>query len=252
MRLIVTTFVTIFICLISFWIVKLWGGSQVYYEYKHSLFTQSNQVIEFNHAAPEKTEEALATAENIYLDVVSTLDQKIVVLKRKWSAKEKPVHYQNYIDVKNDVVLLTDFKDILKNKKIIFNLDQNIQAGHDIFFQNLKDLGLEKSENFIVTSPSEPPIKALKEIAPALVYGTTKPEILKIVAMDSMSLVEAANIRADVIIHPLLIKGLPFFTESLLAEFKRRFKKIIIGPIKNEAEKKEAVKLNPYGLIIDL
>lgn len=252
MRLFLTTVVTLIICLISFWIIKLWGRSQIYYEYKHALFTPTGKIVEFVHALPANTVQTLTNNENIYLDVVSTLDQKIVVLTRKWSAQEKPAHYQNYSDIKNDVVLLTDYKDLLKNKKIIFNINQNIQAAHDIFFHNMQELGLEKSENFIVTSPNEPPIKALKEIAPAFVYGTTQPEILKIVAMDSMHLIEAANIRADVIIHPLLIKGLPFFKESLLAEFKKRFKKIIIGPIKSEAEKKEAVKLNPYGLIIDL
>jgi hypothetical protein len=179
-----------------------------------------------------------------------TGDQKLIVPKRAWKQEEKPIRYSKLEEIKQDVLVLEDYKDLLRSKKIIFNIIENSAAVHENFVHNMKELGLEKGENFIVFSPYEAPIKSLKELAPAYLYGTTQPEILKILAMNSMYLIEAANIRADFIIHPLQIRKQTFFVDSLVQEFKRRNKKIIVGPIQ-AAEKEEAVKLNPYGLIIE-
>ena len=109
---------------------------------------------------------------------------------------------------------------------------------------------MEKGENFIITSSFEAPLKALKEIAPALVYGSTQPEILKIVAMQSMYLLEATTLRADVIIHPLKIRNQHFFNEEIMTEMTRRHKKIIVGPL-YEGELAEALLLKPYGVIVN-
>lgn len=234
---------------VCFWIVKLWGQSQGYPEYKHPMFTAQTTPIEFIKPSYENLITTLKGPQNIYLDVATTLDQKLVIANRAWALNEKTLRNQNYEDVKKDVILLSEYKDHLKVRKIIFNLVENAQAGHEIFFHNIKEIGLGKGENFIVTSPYEALIKALKEIQPALIFGSTQPEILKILAMNSMYVVEATNIRADVIIHPIYVRKQLFFTDELLKEFARRHKRIIVGPI-TSAEKEKAVSYNPYGLII--
>jgi len=250
MRLLVVTIGSLFVFVVSFTIVKLWGQSQTYPEYRHLMFAVSPQPIEFIKPKFENVEKDLKEKEFLFLDVVVTGDQKLIVPKRAWKQEEKPIRYSKLEEIKQDVLVLEDYKDILRSKKIIFNIIENSAAVHENFVHNMKELGLEKGENFIVFSPYEAPIKSLKELAPAYLYGTTQPEILKILAMNSMYLIEAANIRADFIIHPLQIRKQTFFVDSLVQEFKRRNKKIIVGPIQ-AAEKEEAVKLNPYGLIIE-
>lgn len=248
-RVLIVTVFTLILCFISFWIVKLWGQSQVFPIYKHALFTEQTSPIEFVKPSFEKMKIVLDGNENIYLDVVNTQDQKLVIPMRIWAKQEKDIRHLTYDEVKNDVLLLSDYKDKIQNRKIIFNIAENSHAGHEIFFHNIKEIGLEKGETFIVTSPYEAVIKALKELQPALIFASTKPEILKILAMESMYLVEATVIRADVIIHPLTIRKQTFFTDNLLKEFARRNKKIIVGPISAD-EKEKAVSLNPYGYVI--
>lgn len=250
MRIIVVSLGSVLVVFILFLIAKLWGQSQVYPEYRHPMYSVSSGVIEFIKPKYENLEKDLKEKEFLFLDVVVTQDQKLVAPKRAWKQADKPIRYSLVDEIKNDVLVLQDYKDILRQKKIIFNLIENSLAVHENFIYNIEQMGLEKGENFIVTSPYEAPIKALKEKAPAYLYGTTQPEILKILAMGSMYLFEAVNIRADVIIHPLQIRKQTFFTEDLLKEVARRHKRIIVGPIV-ASEKEEAVKLQPYGLIIE-
>lgn len=253
MRIFLISIGSLFFCLIIFWTIKFWGRSQVFTEYPHPLFeyaaTQSRPLY-FIKPQPRLVEKALDSVENLYLDVATTGDQKVVVAKKVWELKKKPIRYLNYEDIKNDVILLLDVKNKLSNRKLIFNLSENVQAGHMIFFDELKNLGLEKGENFIVTSPYEALAKALKEVAPTFLYGSTQPEILKIVAMESMGLIEALKLRADIIIYPLKIKNQKFYDETLLQELSRRRMHFIVGPIDN-AQVEEAKALNPWGIIVE-
>jgi hypothetical protein len=115
----------------------------------------------------------------------------------------------------------------------------------------MKLLGFEKGKNFIVTSQYEAPVKALKEAAPALLFGSTEPEILKILAMQSMYILEAVSIRADIIIHSLKIKNHDFFNDEIVAELKKRHKRIIVGPVATSEEIAQARKLQPYAIILN-
>ena len=250
MRIILVTAGSLFVFFVLLLTIKFWGKGQAYNEYKHAMLQVQQAPIEYARPNYARLLETINSTKNIYLDVTVTFDQRLVIPKRKWVSTEKPLKLLSYDDVKNDVLLVVDFAERLKNRKIIFNLLENAQAIHETFIFDLKNIGMEKGENFIVTSQYEAPIKALKEIAPALVYGSTQPEILKIVAMRSMYLLEAVTIRADVIIHPLKIRNHNFFNEEILQELSRRHKKIIVGPV-NFEEIEEARKIKPLAIIVN-
>lgn len=248
-KIFAVTFFALLISFVCFLTIKYWGQSLAYTEYKHPMLEQEEKPILFSKPSFEHLDQALAGTENLYLDISVTFDQKLVIPRRKWQSTERPVRLLDYEEVKNDVILLADVSEQLKSRKLIFNLIENAHAVHEVFMHNLKQMGLEKGDNFIVTSPYEAPMKALKEIAPALVYATTQPEILKIVAMQSMYLIEAVSFRADVILQPLKIRQHDFFNEELLAEMKRRKKKILVGPIEPD-QIQSALQLEPLGIII--
>lgn len=252
MKIIIVTIATVFIFFIALLTVKFWGKAQTYSDYKHVMLQTGADAspIEFIRPSYEHLKEIIESDKNIYLDVTVTFDQKLVIPRRKWLTTEKPVRLFSYDEVKDDVILVADIKDHLIKKKIIFNLNENAQAMHETFMHDMKLIGLAKGENFIVTSQFEAPIKALKEIAPALVYGSTQPEILKIVAMQSMYLLEAVNIRADVIIHPIKIRKHNFFNEEIVSELQKRFKKIVVGPVDLE-ELNKARALKPLAIILN-
>lgn len=250
MKIIVVSISAVVVLLVSLLTIKFWGRGQVYSEYKHAIFQTQALPVEFIKPNYEHLEETIRSDKNIYLDLSITFDQKLVLLRRPWRSDERPVRLYTYDEIKNDVLLLSDFKEILKKKKIIFNFIENAPAVHESFMYEMKKMELDKGDNFIVTSAYEAPIKALKEIAPALVYGSTQPEILKILAMRSMYLLEAATLRADVIIHPLKIRKQNFYSEDIMSELQKRYKKIIVGPINND-ELSAARELNPFGIIIN-
>ena len=252
MKIIVISLVTLFFLFVALLTVKFWGKSQVYANYSHAMLEAGSDLAPLIYIRPsyENLKEVIAGDKNIYLDVTVTFDQKLVIPKRKWLATEKPARLFSYDEIKNDVILVTEIKDFLAYRKIIFNPNENAQAIHETFIHDIKLIGLEKGENFIVTSQYESPLKALKEIAPALVYGSTQPEILKIVAMQSLHLLEAVSLRADVIIHPLKIHKHNFFNDEILAEMKKRFKKIIVGPISAD-DMDQARTLKPFAIILN-
>lgn len=249
MRIIVVTICSLTVFFLGLLTVKFWGKAQTFPEYNHAMLQEQSSPIEFFKPNYDHLSEALASTKNLFLDVTVTFDQKLVIPKRKFVATEKPIKLFKYDEIKSDVLLVTDLKNRLINRKIIFNMVDNARAIHETFLFDLKAMGMDKGDTFIVTSQYEAPIKALKELAPAFVYGSTQPEILKIVAMQSMYVLEAVSIRADVIIHPLKIRNQLFYNDEILQELKRRHKKIIIGPIAEE-ELPMARQLNPFGIIL--
>lgn len=249
MRIFGVIAITLGFMLGGFWMVKFWGRSQLFIEYHHPMLTNVETPVLFYKPKAQDVEAALKSDQNLFLDVANTLDQKMVIITSPDHLQGKQIRNEKYDNIKDYVLLLSNYAPNLKKKKIIFNLFENAIAGHEIFINFLNEVDLQKGENFIVTSPFEAIAKSIKEKSPALLFGTTQPEILKIVAMDSMFLIEAANIRADFIIHPLKIRNQNFFNQSILAEIHRRHKNIIIGP-ETENHLEEANRLKPYGIIL--
>jgi hypothetical protein len=178
--------------------------------------------------------------------VANTKDQRVVLVK----SGNNNIRGKLYSEVENDVLPLDKFKEQLQQRKIIFNIVENAIAGHLIFTDEIKKLSLEKGENFIITTPYETMAKSIKDLQPTFLFGTSQPENLKLKAMESLYLVEAANIRADIVIYPLKYYKQTFFTDTLIADIKRRHKKFIVGPVKL-SEVEEAKKLNPFAIIIE-
>ena len=249
MRLIGVTLATLFVVFISFLTVKYWGKSQIYVEYKHPFYSvaNSNEPLIFVKPKFENLKAEIEGANNLYLDVSVTLDQILVTPLEKF---EKPIRYSNFEEIKDKVISIGQIAPHMKGeRKFILNLIENAHAMHEILMVNFRKYRLEDGKSFLIVGEYEAPIKALKEIAPALLYGSTKPEILKLLAMESMGLVEAITLRADAVIHPLLIRNQPFFSEALVQEINHRHKKIIVGVIP-ETELEQAKALKPFAIVV--
>jgi hypothetical protein len=251
MRIIVVTAGTLLVCFLGLMVTKYWGKARQFPEYQHPFFAEAAKApIMFKEAVgltPEEINTLLKSSENLFLEVAFTQDQVLVLPLQKF---EKEIRYFSLADVKDKVLDITQLAPFLKtDRRVIFKLMENTRAEHEVFVENLKKVGMDDSKNFLVMSDYEAPLKSLKELAPAYIYGSTKPEILRIVAMQSMHILEAVNFRADVIVHPLLLRNQEFYNEELLNEMKRRHVKIIVGPI-SPSEMDRAQHLNPFGIII--
>lgn len=261
MRLLTATIISLMVCLFFFLIIKLWGNSQLYIEYKHPFYADATETLIFKVLTPQNIKDGLKTEANIYLNVGVTLDKKLIVIDpvyeaQKQVAEKRTSKFQSrsFDEIKSadpqSAVWIEDYKEQLQDKRIIFNLQDNPLSGSPVFIDTMKNLGFEAGNNFIYISAYDPPAKDLKELQPTYLFGTTNPEILRLKAMESLFILEAATFRADIVIHPLTYYNRPFYTETLLKNIERRFKKVIIGPI-SENEKDEALKLKPLGIILN-
>ncbi len=267
MRLIIATIIALTVSFAFFVMIKIWGTSQPYSEYSHPFFTRaangthqgSTDPLVFKILTPENLTEGLKTSENIYLNIAITSDLKLIIIDKDYEAQKQldkkstaKLHSRLFTDVADGTpkaaVLVENYKDQLKVKKIIFNMQDNPLQGTTVFVDNMKKIGLDSGSNFLFVSAFDPPAKDLKSQQATYIYGTTDPEILRIKALESMYLIEAASFRADVVIHPLTYFKQPFFTETLVNELKRRHKKFIIGPLV-DGEMNDALALKPFGVI---
>ena len=252
MRVIVAIIISLFVSTIVFLTIKFWGLSVPYSDYKHP-FYDTTEIVIFKKPVFANIDQALTkTSDNLYLDVANTRDQKLVIIATNNDRSmdhTKDIRNKQYAEVEKDVLLLSNYKGFLQKRKIILNINENAIGGHLIFTDHVKSLGFEKGDNILITTPYETLSKTIKEILPTFLYGTTQPEILKLKAMESLNLIEAATMRADILIYPMTYYKQPFYTEKLQSELKRRFKRIIVGPI-SSSDLEEAKKLQPFGIII--
>jgi hypothetical protein len=246
MRLFFSVFISLFVSAVFFFTVKFWGQSQRYIDYNHAFYSNVQTPLVFEKSNAKTLIENLQSDKNLYLDIAITLDQQIVLPLESLNTKFR---VQNFREMKQPAALMSDYAVQLKGRRLILNLIENPIAGPDIILNELKKMGFDKENNFVFTSPYDAQMKDLKEKTPAYLFGTTNPEILRIKSMESVYLMEASVFRSDIVIHPLDFYKQPFFTETLLADLKRRFKRFIVGPIKPE-QIEEAKKLNPLGIII--
>ena len=251
MRILIITLGTAVVCLIIFLILKIWGGSQTFISYSHPFYNQQNgTVIQFEKPKFSEISEILKNSKkNIYLDIATTKDGAIVIHEvNKYQTSSFRNQYSK--DIKDVVLNLSDFKNSLKNRKIIFNLTENAIAGDKTLIEEFQKMDLDDKSEILISAPYEVMSKSLKELAPTYIFAASKPEILRLKAMESFYLIETASLRADVIVHPLYYYKKLFFTETFVQEIKRRNKKIIIGPIP-KSEYEDALKLNPFAIIVD-
>lgn len=252
MRLLVSTIIALVVSFAIFIMVKMWGLSQPFIDYKHPFLDTDKTPVVFHLLKQGWSIEDLEKSKekNLYLNIGITQDE-IPVITRKDLGQ---VRTKTYALVKNDVYTAEQIAATLKDKKIIFNILENPIAGPEIFIEFIEKVGLLESRNFLVTSPFDVPLKYVKEKQPTFYFGTSQPEILRIKALENLWLVEATTFRADIVIHPPTYYKQVFFTPVLLAELKRRFKRYIVGPA-NPAEfeqiKDAELLKNAFAIIVN-
>jgi hypothetical protein len=250
MRIIIVTIGTLIVCFGALMATKFWGQARQFPEYQHPFFAQATSPLIFKEVAglPRSEVEAVLKSDaNLFLELAFTEDQIMVLPLEKL---EKEVRHYNLSEIKEKVLDVEQLAPYLKaNRRVIMKLMENTRAEHEVFVENLKKIGMQDAKNFLVMSDYEAPLRSLKEIAPEYVYGSTKPEILRIVAMQSMHILEAVSIRADALVQPLEIRNQDFYNNELVNEMKRRHVKIIVGPV-SSSEMSRALQINPFGIIV--
>lgn len=255
-RIIIATVIALFVSSTIFLSVTFWGQSQHYSYYEHPLLPKKDApeqkpvvILAISPELLKKYPAKYAAAEAVMINLSITGDNQWIVAPLEETFR---VQTKNYEQISNQVVKLQELiKDPSLNllkKKMILNIVENPIGLENSFDQLLEMIGQKEGHSIIVTSPYEIPLKTLKEKHPTFIFGSSKPEVLKLKAMESLYLIGAATLRADMVIYPLTYYKQPFYTEALMKELKHRYKNIIVGPLE-EGELPKALELKPWGVI---
>lgn len=263
MRLLLISFGSVVVFLMMLFTARFWGLGIAYQEFKHPFFEQralyTVQVENFGQAADAIKAEPDVV---LWLDVRVTKDHKLIVLSPATThayitqsnlgrAYVGPkIYYYNWSLLKThfaEAKLLTDFVAQFPQRRFVINVIDNQYSIHELVTKELKDYDPDK--RFLIHSETDIILKSIKDKEPFWLYGTSLPELTRLVTFSSIGLQPAISVRGDVMISSLKFHQRTFINEDVLSEMKRRKKKVFIGPIKNDIEINQTVGLFQKNLV---
>ncbi len=144
--------------------------------------------------------------------------------------------------------LLKDLLIKFPKTRWIINCDDNV---HDI------QLGLSKvieetqmGQNVMIQSNYNTILESTKELLPLAVYGSSIADITRLKTFQAMWLLPAAPFKGDVMMTPLQYLKRNTVNTEIVFEMKRRFKKVILGPLQTLEEVQAAQEMKPDGLFL--
>lgn len=136
----------------------------------------------------------------------------------------------------------------LKPRFWIFNILDNAIDIDKNLIQFLEEKGLQNKA--VITSDTDLVISSIKNSRPLWVYGTSLSDLTKLLTMASVNLETLVNFKRDFFISPVTLKNRNVLNPKVIAEMRRRFKKVAIGPVHTDQDREIALKHQPDILIL--
>jgi hypothetical protein len=102
----------------------------------------------------------------------------------------------------------------------------------------------------VVTSEIDLIVTSLKDQRPLWVYGSSRSDLVKLLTLTSVHLGGLANFKRDFFFTPVTLQRRSVLNEEVVKEMKRRFKKVVIGPVHTDQDRAEALRFHPDILIL--
>lgn len=249
MRIIQLTAGTALLAFMLFMSVRFYGEGQNYKPFQ-SDFWQSiyaNQDAEGLVIIPWEQSFFLEKHPNwvLWVDVYRGENQDILV--KPWVDKDLPIKNLEKKTTATRPLLLDLIKKFPKARWVI-NCNDNV---NDIHLQLAQIIEETKIQNqIIIQSDFNTILSSTKEKIPLALYGSTIADLTRLKIFDSLWLLPAAPFKGDVFFSPLLYMSRPTVNRDIVLELKKRFKKIILGPLKSSQEIQQAMELSADGFFI--
>lgn len=245
MRLLQVTLGTAFVCLMLFISVRLWGEGQTYRPYE-SAFWHKNEASPFI-IIPWEQNYFLEKNPNwiLWADVYRGDNQDILV--RPWIERDLKIKDLERTPSPARPLLVELLKKYPQARWVI-NCNHNVQDIHLQLAKIFTETG--SSEKIILQSDYNTILISTKDKAPLVLYGSTPADLTRLKVFDSLWLLPAAPFKGDLFISAFKYRNIPTLNRDIALELKKRFKKIILGPLSNETEIQQAMELSADGLFI--
>ncbi|MNS99430.1 hypothetical protein D3C72_1338320 [compost metagenome] len=142
---------------------------------------------------------------------------------------------------------LKEIYEKFKDTRFVLNVIDNVSEVHTTVVAAIE--GLNPDARTFLQSDALIIITSIKELKPMWVYGTSYPDIMRLLSFDSLYILPSTQFKGDVFVAPFKVLKRPAFNDDIIAEMRRREKKVFLGPIENEEEYNKAKSLNADALI---
>jgi len=262
MRVLLISFATIFLLFIALLITRLWGQGQQFADFQHPFFDGPSSVLILKAQNQNQMDEAIATKPDIaiWLDVETSLDKKIIVFAKEFSPQEMSVEaYRGPRSMAYDLQKLKNMHPQVKElhevvskypaQRFVLNVLDNVESVHKWLTESTRGLSGEK--RFLLQSDYNVVMSSIKELEPFWLYGSSQADLMRFLTFDSMWILPAVPFKGDVFVSPFKLMKRPAFNEKILAEVRRRNKKIVLGPATDKSEYDDASRLKADGIMIE-
>ncbi len=242
---------TLLIAFIAYMTIRIWGQGQRFTPFESSFYA-SNSLLntgsepmlivgwEQNFLLQKRPDLIL------WVDVYRANNQTILV--KPWTDRNKPKKLQEQIATPARPLL----KDLLlqfPKTRFVVNCNDNVQ---DIQIQLAQVIDqAHASERVLLASEYNTILLSTKEISPMIIFGSTVADLTRLKTFESMGLLAAAPFKGDVFFSPLVYHGRAAVDSDIVQEMKRRFKKVILGPLATKEDVAQAKSYQPDGFFIE-
>lgn len=219
--------------------LRLWGMKQPTPFYDSPFFSENKPEIVARGGAQSEFEayslaayrEVLRQNPDVILgaDVLLTQDKKFVVFDPDQAHRLDGEHLLRstpFDQLESKPLTLREFVDEFSGQRLYIELHDNVQDIHELFVAELEDLDLE--HQILVRSNFDLIAKAIKESRPLWLYGSGTGERTRLMALNSLYLEPLMEFFSDVYVTPVLWQKRRILTPGLVAELKRRKRRIFV------------------------
>lgn len=273
MRIFFITLISLIVVGILIFMARIWGLGQNYPLYEHAFFNGPAPIVVVKVSSLEQAKEAVTLRPDVvlWLDVRFSRELKPFILPAardreflEWKRQEQeksptaPIMiggrlseypWEQINEFFKVTPALEEFYRQFPGTRFVLNIVDNVGEAHTTLVKTIKDF--KPNERTLIQSDVLVIMTSIKEIKPEWVYGTSTPDIMRLMTFDSMYVLPSTQFKGDVFISPFVVMKRPAFNDDIIAEMRRRNKRIILGPIRNEEDFAKASRLKVEGYITE-
>lgn len=273
MRIILISVFSILVLGVLITMTRIWGLSQPHRLYEHAFFSGATPIIMAKVQTLEQAQEAVKLKSDVvlWLDVRLSQERIPFILEKSRDAAfldmkkaeqekhpETPIFiggrlsdypWEQINEFYKTTPALKEFYEQFPQTRFVVNMIDNVADAHMKVVEAIERL--KPNERTLIQSDALILMTSVKDLKPEWVFGTSMPDLMRLLTLDSMYVLPATIFKGDVFIAPFTLKNRPAFNDEIIAEMQRRQKRIFLGPIQSEAQLQKAQSLNVTGYITD-
>lgn len=271
MRLFLISLISVLVCAAIMISTRIWGLSQNHAPFTHAFTSTPTPYIAIWVVNSEQAQHAVKSIENSILTVPvrvskdyklyvmapkddrsflankeeqQKLTPNIQVLKGRRLSDYTLAEIESFFGVQPKVEnLLAEFP----KQRFVLQIIDNAEGIHVVLRDALRPLMV--NDRILINSDTDVILTATKEQVPEWLYGSGNSDLMRMLSFDSIGLISASPFKTDLVVTPLTVLNRPIINSNVIAEVRRRNKKVILGPLKNIDDFNKAKSFNPDGYI---